>query len=320
MFKLFLINLFVAVQLLVYPALGYSGLVNEIAVVVNDKVITQSEVNKILMPIYTQYKSAYSGEELLQKLQEARKNVLNQMIEDKLMLQEAKKQGIEVSDEELEEKLNQVKSQFSNDEEFRQILKSENLTMLDLKEKYKEQIMIKKLINREVRSEIDITPTGVFRYYQEHEEDFRIPAKIKVQTILIRKTNETQSQSVNLKERIEKIYKELKEGTEFSKLAKEYSEDPSAEDGGNMGYIKKGEMMAKIDKALFLLKVGEISDIIETKIGYHIFKVNDKKESIIKPFKEARTEIENLLFQKKAKARFKEWMEGLKENAYISIK
>jgi parvulin-like peptidyl-prolyl isomerase len=242
------------------------------------------------------------------------------MIEDKLILQQASKKNIKASEEEVDEKFNDVKSQFADAQEFEKILQSQGLTVSDLKDKYEEQIMIKKLINREVRSKINLSPTEIYQYYKEHKEDFKIPAKAEVQTILIRKKDADNKQKDADKERIEEIKKMLEEEENFSELALKYSEDPSAEKGGKMGYIKKDEMMDKVDKVIFSLEEGETSDIIETSVGYHIFKITDKKAGSIKSFEEARPEIENILFQDKAKARYSNWMESLKENAYISIK
>lgn len=307
-----------------FVLLSYSGvkaeIINSIIAVVNNEAITQSELNEILIPIYAQYQSTYTDEELLQKLQEAHDNILYQLIGDKLILQEAKKQEIKVSEEEIEERLKQVKSQFPNNDEFKKILKSQNLTISDLEEKYKEQIMIKNIINKEVRSKIKVTPTEVNKYYEGHLGEFEIPAQVRVQTILIRKSDkqpkgESEPQSI-----IKKVYNKLKQNADFSKLAREYSQDPSAIDDGDMGYIKKNQMMEKIDEVLFSLEVGETSDVIETKIGYHIFKVTDKKEPSTKSFEEARVNIEDILFQKKAKIRYDQWIANLKENAYISIK
>ena len=319
MSKLTLVVIFILVQFINFTT-TYSETFDKIVAVVNDEVITQSEIDEALKPVYTQYKSTYSKEELIQKLNQAREDILNQLIEEKLILQQAKKEEIEVSDEEIEEKLTQVKSQFPDEDTFRQVLDSQNLTISDLKQRYKEQIMIKKLINKEVRAKIKVSPLEVFRYYKQHQEEFRIPPKVRVQTILIRKDDKMSEDYSDPQKRIEEIKKKLQEGADFSKLAREYSQDSSAINGGDMGYIEKGEMMKEIDEVLFSLNEGQVSDIIETHVGFHIFKINDKKESTIKSFEEVRVEIENMLFQKKAEVRYTEWLKTLKENAYISIK
>jgi parvulin-like peptidyl-prolyl isomerase len=305
---------------LLYPLSLKAEIVDGIVAVVNNEVITQAELNTILLPIYSQYKSTYSDEELLKKIDEAKKNILYQLIEDKLILQEAEKIGILVTDEEVDERLQQIKSQFSSSDEFRDALASQGLTVIDLKEKYKEQIMIKKMVNREVRSRVSITPIEIALFYEKNKDDFEVPAQVKVMTIMVRKNDQDPEANTESIKKVKMIELKIAEGEDFAKLAREYSQDPSAVDGGDMGYIGQGQMMKKIDEVIFSLQPGEISQTIETPVGYHIFKIVEVKEAGAESFDDARLEIENYLFQEKAKERFDEWMAGLKENAYISVK
>ena len=305
---------------LLFPACLKAEIVDGIVAVVNNEVVTQVELNAILLPIYTQYKSTYSDEELLKKIDEAKKNILYQLIEDKLILQEAHKIGMPATDEEVAERLEQIKSQFSSSEEFKSALASQGLTVVDLKEKYREQIMIKKMVNREVRSRVSVTPIEIALFYEKNEDDFNLPAQVKVMTIMIRKSEADPESNTDSLKKIKMIELKIAEGEDFAKLAREYSQDPSAVDGGDMGYIGKGQMMKKIDEVIFSLQPGEISETIETPVGYHVFKIVEVKEAGAESFDEARMQIENYLFQEKAKERFDEWMTNLKENAYISVK
>ena len=305
---------------LLFPACLKAEIVDGIVAVVNNEVVTQAELNAILLPLYTQYKSTYSDEELLMKIDEAKKNILYKLIEDKLILQEAHKIGMPATDEEVAERLEQIKSQFSSSEEFKSALASQGLTVVDLKEKYREQIMIKKMVNREVRSRVSVTPIEIALFYEKNKDDFNLPAQVKVMTIMIRKSEADPESNTDSLKKIKMIELKMAEGEDFTKLAREYSQDPSAVDGGDMGYINKGQMMKKIDEVIFSLQPGEISETIETPVGYHVFKIVEVKEAGAESFDEARMQIENYLFQEKAKERFDEWMTNLKENAYISVK
>ena len=305
---------------LLFPACLKAEIVDGIVAVVNNEVVTQAELNAILLPLYTQYKSTYSDEELLKKIDEAKKNILYKLIEDKLILQEAHKIGMPATDEEVAERLEQIKSQFSSSQEFKSALASQGLTVVDLKEKYREQIMIKKMVNREVRSRVSVTPIEIALFYEKNKDDFNLPAQVKVMTIVIRKSEADLESNTDSLKKIRMIELKMAEGEDFTKLAREYSQDPSAVDGGDMGYIGKGQMMKKIDEVIFSLQPGEISETIETPVGYHVFKIVEVKEAGAESFDEARMQIENYLFQEKAKERFDEWMTNLKENAYISVK
>ena len=305
---------------LLFPACLKAEIVDGIVAVVNNEVVTQVELNAILLPIYTQYKSTYSDEELLKKIDEAKKNILYQLIEDKLILQEAHKIGMPATDEEVAERLEQIKSQFSSSQEFKSALASQGLTVVDLKEKYREQLIKEKMVNREVRSRVSVTPIEIALFYEKNEDDFNLPAQVKVMTIMIRKSEADPESNTDSLKKIKMIELKIAEGEDFAKLAREYSQDPSAVDGGDMGYIGKGQMMKKIDEVIFSLQPGEISETIETPVGYHVFKIVEVKEAGAESFDEARMQIENYLFQEKAKERFDEWMTNLKENAYISVK
>ena len=305
---------------LLFPACLKAEIVDGIVAVVNNEVVTQAELNAILLPLYTQYKSTYSDEELLMKIDEAKKNILYQLIEDKLILQEAHKIGMPATDEEVAERLEQIKSQFSSSQEFKSALASQGLTVVDLKEKYREQLIKEKMVNREVRSRVSVTPIEIALFYEKNEDDFNLPAQVKVMTIMIRKSEADPESNTDSLKKIKMIELKIAEGEDFAKLAREYSQDPSAVDGGDMGYIGKGQMMKKIDEVIFSLQPGEISETIETPVGYHVFKIVEVKEAGAESFDEARMQIENYLFQEKAKERFDEWMTNLKENAYISVK
>jgi len=305
---------------LLFPACLKAEIVDGIVAVVNNEVVTQAELNAILLPLYTQYKSTYSDEELLMKIDEAKKNILYKLIEDKLILQEAHKIGMPATDEEVAERLEQIKSQFSSSEEFKSALASQGLTVVDLKEKYREQLIKEKMVNREVRSRVSVTPIEIALFYEKNEDDFNLPAQVKVMTIMIRKSEADPESNTDSLKKIKMIELKMAEGEDFTKLAREYSQDPSAVDGGDMGYINKGQMMKKIDEVIFSLQPGEISETIETPVGYHVFKIVEVKEAGAESFDEARMQIENYLFQEKAKERFDEWMTNLKENAYISVK
>lgn len=305
---------------LLFPACLKAEIVDGIVAVVNNEVVTQAELNAILLPLYTQYKSTYSDEELLMKIDEAKKNILYKLIEDKLILQEAHKIGMPATDEEVAERLEQIKSQFSSSEEFKSALASQGLTVVDLKEKYREQLIKEKMVNREVRSRVSVTPIEIALFYEKNEDDFNLPAQVKVMTIMIRKSEADPESNTDSLKKIKMIELKIAEGEDFAKLAREYSQDPSAVDGGDMGYIGKGQMMKKIDEVIFSLQPGEISETIETPVGYHVFKIVEVKEAGAESFDEARMQIENYLFQEKAKERFDEWMTNLKENAYISVK
>lgn len=298
--------------------LSRAEVVDKILVVVNDEVITQGDLDRILYPIYMQYRDLYSNEELAAKLDEVRRNVLERMIQDKLLLCEARKINIEAEKSEVDEKISELKKRFTTTQEFKETLESENITLGELEKKYTERIMIDKLVDLEIRRRVAFSPSEILAYYEAHKKDFEEPEKVKLETILIR-FNDGRSEE-EARSLAEGILMRLQEGGGFSLLAKEYSDGPYRDSGGDMGWVKKGELMETIDSLVFDLDKGEISGVLETNLGFHIFKVEDKTPENVPEFQQVKNKIEQIIFNKKFEEKFGRWLEELKKNAYIAFR
>lgn len=299
-------------------AVAQAEVIDRVVAIVNDEVITQSEVEKALMPISAQYAAIYRNEELLQKLSEARHNIINKLIENKLILAEAKNAGIEISDEEIEAKIEELKRGFSSQDEFEAVLFKQGLGITDLKENFRNQIMIQKIINRQIKSKVVIKPTEIVDYYYTHLDDFTNPQEVKISNILIKVEDKVDAPGAY--QRAEKVLSLLENGANFAQVAREYSDGPQREKGGSVGFVSRGQMIKEIDEVIFKLKVGEISGLIKSSLGYHIVKVEDIRPAYVKDLTLVQSEIEDILFQEKMERNFAQWLEKLRENAYISIK
>lgn len=310
---LFIISLFV---LLATPL--YCEVVDKIAIVVNNEIITQGEVDRIMAPLYEQLKNAYKGEELMKKLEEARQHVVQQLIEDKLVLSEAKKVGVEVDEKEVDQKLEEAEKRFGGKANFEKVLMEQRMSLKELRMRYKEQSMSKKMIDQKIGSRVVVSPVEVNEYYNQHLNEFVRPAEVKLRNILIKPM-----EGMDAKRALalaKEISDRLKKGEDFGELAKTYSHGPNASEGGIMGYVKKGDLLPEIENAIMALKEGETSDIIQTAVGYHIFKVEEKREERTLPLSEIRHEVEEAIFRVKTREKIKGWIEGLKKNAYIAFK
>jgi len=293
--------------------------VDRIVIVVNNEIITQREVDVILLPVYAQYRNTYKGEELIRKLEEAREQILKQLIEDRLILSEAKRQNITVEEKEIDARINDIRSKVGTEADLENMLNEQNLTLKELRERYREKIIIRKLIDQKVGGRIIITPLELKEYYSAHKEDFLQPEEVKLRTIVIKPKQGQGGQEEALKKARE-ILKRIKEGGDFEGLAKEYSEGPGAAEGGLMGYVRKGEFMPQLEEIIFKLGEGQASGIIQSSLGYHIFKVEEKKAPRHKEFSEIRQDIEEYLYREKADKRLRSWIDSLAKSAYIEFK
>ncbi len=283
---------------------------------VNDDIITLSELEERLRPIIAKYESSYDGEELLQRLAKAEDYWLDQLIENKLILQEAVRKGITASKEEIDERFEQIKADFDSELQFNIFLESQGLNIDSLKRSIEDNIKIGKAtlhIREQARQKI--SPKEVLEYYQSHKDDFREEPMARVLHILIRsKDNDGEAL-----EKTKAVLERLKNGEDFSAVAREVSDGPHAQQGGDLGFIARGQHIPEIDEAVFSLPVGQISDIIKSNIGYHIIMVKQLKKERIKPFAQVQDEVENTILREKAKQLWDEWIEGLKKKSFIEI-
>jgi len=306
-----------ALMLAGLAAVSEAEVVEQIVAKVNDEVITRSEVEQVLEPILKQYKSAYTAEELKTRTAEARRNVIDRLIEEKLIIQAAEEKEIEVNISEVEKMIKQTMLKFPTEEKFFEVLKAEGLNLEILQERYRKELTYKKIVNMEVRARVVVAPKEVEEYYAAHIEELKSPEMLRLSQIFL-KTEEGKDEEV--KKRIEDILKRLKQGEDFGKLAKEYSQDPYAEKGGDMGFVQKGKLLEELDKILPSLDIGQISGIIKSSLGYHILKLQARKEEQLKKIADVREVIETVIFQEKMSKRFSEWIAGLKKDAYVWIR
>jgi peptidyl-prolyl cis-trans isomerase SurA len=305
-----------------------AAVVDRIVVVVNDGIITQSELLERLDPIYAQYQTVYQGNELALKLDSARRDILDQLIQDRLVLGKARELGMVADLGDVEERIREVRGKFSSDQEFEKTLEEQSLNLSDLRQKYADQILIQRLIGVEVKARVSVAPREVREYYHSHPEEYKRPEKVRVRMILIKRprvTDETTEEQIKtdeafVSERVEHITQILAEGSPFDEVCRQYSEGPNTEEGGDLGFIERGEMREEIDLVIFSLEVGGQAGPIESPIGYHFFKVNARQEAYLYTFDDVRDEIEDKIYQGKFHIALGEWVEELKNDAFISIK
>jgi parvulin-like peptidyl-prolyl isomerase len=300
------------------PRFAFAAEVLErILAVVNDELITEQDLQLVMAPVIAQYRTTYTGMEFEGKMKEARSQFLDRVIEDKLILSEAKRKLVVVKDPEVDEMMADVRNKFPNREAFLKSVEGQGYTEKKLWERFRDQAMTQKLVSYEVRSKVSVSPGEVNEYYKTHSDDFAQGDRIKLQHILIRvgaRSDEEASTFAKL------LFDQIKNGASFSEVAMAHSEGAEAKEGGDMGWVDRGQLMGEIDDKIFALNEGEITAPVSTALGYHIFKVVERQRSSVKPLSEVRVQIQDILFKDKLKERLETWIQNLKKNAYISIR
>ena len=299
----------VLIGLFVLPSpLFAAHLEDRIVAVVNSDLIMLSDVKRELEPEQKRIAQQHRGDALAQRLKMAEYMALTKMIERRLQLQEAKVRGVDVSDQEVKQAVEQMKRQ------------GETLDVSDPlnARNVRDQLTLLKVVDREVRSGVMVGDSDMKRYYQEHRDRFALPEEYTLSQILIQPRSADAIADAVTKAR--KITAELKHGEKFEDLALQYSDGPNASRGGRLGLVRQGELVPAIERAIAPLVPGGISDIIESSEGLHIIRVDEKKPKQFRPFEEVKFEIQGLVFQQKSEDVFQSWLVDLKNKAYIEIK
>jgi len=176
-------------------------------------------------------------------------------------------------------------------------------------------------IKREVIAKINVTEDDMKLYYKAHQDEFKTPEMVRARHILV-KVGKSASQEVKSKskEKIEEILKRIKSGEDFAKVASEVSDDTgSKEKGGDLGFFRRGMMVSEFEKAAFSLKLGEVSDIVETQFGFHIIKVEEKKESVLEPYEKVKEKVKEKVFNDQRKSKVEEFIEKAMKDAGVEL-
>jgi len=292
--------------------------VDKTVATVDNEVILMSEYENRAKPVIEEYGGLLKGPDSEIKMKEIKEKILDQMIDEKVLIHEAKRKKIDVTRKEIQDGIEEIKKRFATEEEYNQELAKQGLSEEKFKEQVKEQLMVIKLIDQEVKAKV-VSPTDsdIGDFYKQHESEMVEPEQVRVRHILI-KVDEKTDKTAALK-RIREILNEAKKGkTSFAELAKKYSEDPSAVRGGDIGFFVKGQMVRKFEDAAFALNVGQISDVVETEYGYHIIQCIEKKAAEKKSLEEIRDYLRNFIFQKRMEEYYENWLRRLRDKASIT--
>ena len=291
--------------------------IERIVAVVNDEIITEQDLQITMAPVAAQYRTLYSGMELQERLKEAHRDFLQNVIEDKLILSEAKRLQVIVKDDEVDAMMADVRNKFPTRDVFLKSLEEQGLTEKKLWNRFRDQILTQKLVAFQVKSKVSVSPGEVSEYYKTHQEEFVEGDKARLQQILIRVGNRSAEEARAF---AESLILQLNEGKPFEELARTYSEGAEAKEGGEMGWFERGQLAGEINLEVFVLEEGQVTPPLKSTLGYHIFKVVEKKKFAVKPLPDVRNKIIEVIFKQKLKIRLESWIQDLKKNAYISIR
>lgn len=247
-----------------------------------------------------------------------RNEIAEALVRRELLYQESKSK-VKVTDAEIAAEVKKLKDQYASESEFSSALSSMSISQASLKAQVERALSIQKLVDR-FASKVAIDDKEVWAYYDRNRASFRQPEQVKASQILV-KTDPTwdEAKKTAARKKIDEIRSKLKAGQDFASLARTYSDDPSGAKGGDLGYIRTGQVLKPFEDALFSLKPGETSDVVVTNIGFHIIKASDRKPETTIPFESLKDRLRTSLKQEKGQQEANAHIARVREKARVEI-
>jgi len=305
----------------IQKALG-AEVVDRIVATVNDEIILLYDLNQTIRPHVDRIKASnYSYEKERQMLFKLREDALNMLIERELAGQEIKRYKISVSQQEINNAIEMLKkTRFITDEELREELKRQGVTLEEYRKEIEEQILRERLISREVKSKIVITSEDIKTYYENHKAVYAGKKKYHLRNIIMKVAADAdETEKLMIFKKIEAVLSELKQGEPFDKLARTYSDSPLSSEGGDLGMFDLKDLSPLLQEAVKVLKEGEYTPVLDTDQGYQILYVQEIQKSPGKTLEESTPEISQKLYQDTVNIKFASWLKDLKSRSHIKI-
>ncbi len=277
---------------------------------VNGEEISQRDVNMVVEKfVLPQFKAQNPDKEFPEAEREkVEPMILDQLVTRTLLMQVAEEKDVTPDEAMVDQQFEALKAQQPDiaDDELRQFIA--------------EELAIQETIQQEVVANIEVTDEEAKEYYEQHKEQFNEPAQIRASHILIQVDPEaTEDDKEAARQKIEEVLTMAEEGQDFAELAKTHSEGPSNVKGGDLGFFARNSMVKPFEDAAFKLATDEISDVVETRFGYHIIKVTDKKDPRTVSFEEVKDQLKNSLLKQKTNNEVSQWINQLKTEATIEM-
>ena len=300
------------------PALAST--VDRVVAKVNSEIVTLSAVQDRLFVISQQMQSS-GTEEKMPSQDELMKTALNSIINERLQVQEAKKVGYTVTEKSLLKAFDDIKKKNNiTDEQFKEMLAREGHSIKSYKEIIRDQILVSRVSQMKIGNIQAVPEEEIKKYYVKNQKDFWGPPRVKARHILFIIDEGALEKDIRLKKiKAREVLRRIRAGKNFAELAKKYSEDVSAHEGGKIGVVEHGMLVPEFEEVVFRLKSGEVSDIVKTRYGLHIIKCDDVIAGHFKPFVEVKEKILGLLSFNKRKKAYDNWINELKKSAFVEI-
>jgi peptidyl-prolyl cis-trans isomerase C len=253
-------------------------------------------------------------------LKELQTGVLDSLIGRELLYQESKKKGIRAADADVNKEMEAFRKQFADDTAYRDTLIAMNLSEEDIRLQIEKGMTIQKYIEKEYLEKVTVTDTELMTAYERNVNAFKQPEVVRASHILSAvDANAPKAKKDEARKKIDGVRDRLNRGGDFEKIARESSDCPSKEKGGDLGYFRRGQMVKPFEDSAFALKTGQTSGIVETPLGFHIIKTTDHKPETILSYEQVKDNLRQLIRQDRAQKEAGDYIKKLREKAKVEI-
>lgn len=296
-------------------------MVDGIAAVVNSNVITFGQVRELLM-FRQRSMEQQPSEEMRQKMKKSQDAAVNDLVDRQLIIDEFKEQGFQIPDYVIDDRINSIiREEFGGERtSFVRTLKAQGFSLTRFREVEREKIIVQAMRQRAVKTDFVVSPDKVAAYYRSNVAQYSTPEEIRLSMIVLRpEPGSDDDPDATMREVAREIRQKLADGADFAGMAQMYSQDSTADLGGDWGWIDRKTLTSELNRIAFSLSPGELSEVIQVGDAYYIMRVEAKKAAVTKPLAEMRDEISQKLIEEERLRLQKQWIEGLRRKAYVKI-
>ena len=300
------------------PSTSDDRVTDRVLAIVNNDAITLSELQEAIA-VYRYENRDRSNDNSDQLIQQ----FLTRMIDSRLQVQEAEREKIVIEEAEIDEELAEriKKMNLKGREEFEAALKAQGIPMAAVRKRVADELRRGRIVSRKVRLRISVTEEEVTQYLEANRAKLETGLSYHAAHILIvPETGPDDAAWENARIRADLIRTEVLQGGNFAELAKQYSRDASARDGGDLGTLKRGELAPDIETQILSLAPGQISAPYRSTLGYHVFRLESKETLEGEGMARVRTQIREILFREKFDTRLDAWLKEIKQRAVIDVR
>lgn len=304
------------------PTEAHAEIIDRIVARINDEIITLHELKKQATPFLLQQGQDPAVLEDPAKRKEILADVLQELVDRKLLLQEAAELDLSISDQEVDQWLEYTRQQQGlNKEQFEQLIEQYGMSYEDYREMIRENLLKLRMVKIKIGSQVKISEKEVEQEVKARYGDTGVKQEyLAIRHILIRPEADTPEASAKAKARAQELRQKIAQGAEFAELAKEASDGPSAQKGGFLGTYTRGDLDPDFEAAAFRLDAGEVSEPVKTKFGYHIIKVDDVEMRQSDDVEEIKAQIRAQLQQQGVEKQLQVYLDDLRERSFVEVK